>query len=309
MPKWLIYSSISMLIWAMWSLLSPVASRDLSGSMIQVLSSVGLIPCALLLLFSKSLRTYTHLGRGLGLALATGLMAGLGNVMLYNALNSGGPASLVFPITSMAPLIPVLLAPILFKEKIRGLQMFGIGVALIAILLLNTTPATSLNPAAFDFFSKWMLYALLALFIFGVTFLTQKGATYFISDELSTVAFTIGFLLLDPILLLTSRPHRWAIPVLAGWVSVSIGFLMGIGSLTLFAAYRYGKASIVTPFSQLFPIITVLVAVPVYHEPLDWIRAIGIVGALAAGIILSVEKTSPTSVPQLAGDETCRTLF
>jgi len=291
MPKWLIYCTVSMLIWAIWSLLSPIASRDLSGSMIQILSSAGLIPFALLLLFSKNLRKGAHRGKGLLLALATGITAGAGNIMLYNALGHHGPASLVFPITSMSPLIPVLAAPFLFKEKIRGHQAFGIAVALIAILLLNTSPSPSPTVAAFSFFSKWMLYTLLALLIFGITFITQKGATYFISDELSTVAFAVGFVLLDIFLLLTDRSLSWNIPAKAGWVSVFIGVLMGAGSLTLFAAYRYGKASIVSPFSQLFPIITVLVAVPLYHEPIDLLRGIGILAALGAGIILSIERT------------------
>ena len=302
MPKWLFYSTVSMLIWAVWSLLSPLASQDLSGSMVQMLSSAGLVPFALLLLFSKNLKKYTHLGKGVLLALATGVTAGLGNVMLYNALGSNGPASLVFPIISMAPLIPVLSAPFLFKERIRRLQAFGVVVALVAILLLNTTSSTSLPVASPGLFSGWMLYTLLALVIFGITFLTQKGATYFISDELSTVVFTVGFLLLDVILLFTDRSLTWTIPARAGWVSVFIGLLMGAGALTLFTAYRYGKASIVTPFSQLFPIITVLVAVPVYHEHIDSLRGIGIVAALLAGIILSLEKTEPMAASEAAAD-------
>ena len=291
-----------MLIWAVWSLLSPLASQDLSGSMVQMLSSAGLVPFALLLLFSKNLKKYTHLGKGVLLALATGVTAGLGNVMLYNALGSNGPASLVFPIISMAPLIPVLSAPFLFKERIRGLQAFGVVVALVAILLLNTTSSMSLPVASPGLFSGWMLYTLLALVIFGITFLTQKGATYFISDELSTVVFTVGFLLLDVILLFTDRSLTWTIPARAGWVSVFIGLLMGAGALTLFTAYRYGKASIVTPFSQLFPIITVLVAVPVYHEHIDSLRGIGIVAALLAGVILSLERTESITASEAAAD-------
>jgi len=301
-PKWLFYSTVSMLIWAVWSLLSPLASQDLSGSMVQMLSSAGLVPFALLLLFSKNLKKYTHLGKGVLLALATGVTAGLGNVMLYNALGSNGPASLVFPIISMAPLIPVLSAPFLFKERIRGLQAFGVVVALVAILLLNTTSSMSLPVASPGLFSGWMLYTLLALVIFGITFLTQKGATYFISDELSTVVFTVGFLLLDVILLFTDRSLTWTIPARAGWVSVFIGLLMGAGALTLFTAYRYGKASIVTPFSQLFPIITVLVAVPVYHEHIDSLRGIGIVAALLAGVILSLERTESITASEAAAD-------
>jgi len=301
MPKWLIYSTVSMLIWATWSLLSPIASRDLSGSMIQILSSVGLIPFAVPLLFSKNLKKGTHLGKGLLLALATGIGAGTGNIMLYNALGYNGPASLVFPISGMAPLVPVLAAPLLFKEKIRGIQVFGIGVALIAILLLNTSPSSPSEGLAVSLFSKWMLYTLLSLVIFGVTFITQKGATYFISDQLSVVGFTVGFILLDLVLLLTDSSLSWNIPVTAGWVSIFIGILMGGGSFTLFAAYRHGKASIVTPYSQLFPVITVLVAVPVYHETIDVLRGIGIVAALSAGVILSIEKTESPVVLETAG--------
>jgi drug/metabolite transporter (DMT)-like permease len=293
MPKWLAYATVSMLIWALWSLLSPIASRDLSGAMVQILSSVGLIPFALLLLFSRNLKKYTHLSKGIILALATGLTAGWGNVLLYEALGAHGPVSLVFPIISMAPLIPVLSAPFLFKEKIRGLQAFGIGVALVAIVLLNTTPASAGPDGGFNLFSKWMLYTLLSLVVFGITFLTQKGATYFISDELSTVIYTVGFVLLDFVLVLSDRTLSWNIPKTAGWVSVFIGVLMGVGSLTLFAAYRHGKASIVTPFSQLFPVITVIVAVPLFHESIDLLRGAGIVAALGAGVILSTEKAEP----------------
>ncbi|MCI0620991.1 MAG: EamA family transporter [Acidobacteria bacterium] len=114
MPKWLMYSTVSMLIWAVWSLLSPIASQDLSGSMIQILSSAGIIPFAPLLLFSKNLKKGSHLGKGLLLALATGMTGGTGNILLYHALGHNGPASLVFPIISIAPLIPVLAAPFLF---------------------------------------------------------------------------------------------------------------------------------------------------------------------------------------------------
>jgi hypothetical protein len=71
MPKWLVYSTLSMFSWAIWSLVSPIASRGLSGSMIQVLSSMGLVPVALLLLFSPRLRKGADFGKGFLLALAT----------------------------------------------------------------------------------------------------------------------------------------------------------------------------------------------------------------------------------------------
>lgn len=300
MSKWLIYATVSLFAWALWSLVSPVATRDISPNIVQVLSSIGLVPFAGALLFSSNLKRGTNIRKGCVLAVATGITAGLGNVLLYQALANGGPVSVVFPVTSMAPLVPVLAAPFLFRERLRRIQILGIAIALIAIYLLNTAPAGTAPTAHPVLVSKWMLYTILCLIVFGFTFLTQKGATYFISDELSTVAYTAGFLLLDIPLLVMEPFDSARIPVLGGSVSLLIGILMGVGSLTLFAAYRHGKASVVTPYSQLFPIITVLAGVPLYGERLDLLRSAGVVAALAAGVILSIEKPEAAPVSREA---------
>ncbi len=291
MPKWFVYATISMLIWAVWSLLSTLVSRDMSGVMIQIMSTAGLVPVAIALLFSPKVRKFTHLWKGLLLASATGLMGGIGNILLYDALGHDGPASLVFPIISLAPLVPVVAAPFLFNERIRGIQALGIVAALVAIVLLNATPSSP-QEAGSGFRSTWMMYTVASLVLFGLTFLTQKGATYFISEELSTVAFTGSFIVLALVLSCTDTSLDWDIPVRAGWLSLVIGVLMGGGVLTMFAAYRNGKASIVTPYSQLYPVITVLAAVPLFQESIDLLRGTGIVAAILAGVVLSMEKTT-----------------
>lgn len=303
MKKWLIYATMSLLCWAAWSLVSPLVSNALSGSMIQILSTAGLVPVALLLLFSKNLWRGTQRAKGMALATLTGFLAGLGNIMVYAALERGGPVSVVFPLSSLAPIVPVLFAPVLFHERIDWWQWSAIGVALVAIVLLNTNPAASVELQTSSVMSAWMVYAVLSLVIFGITYLPQKAATYFISDELSTVAFTGGFVLLDVVLLFTDRSLTWNIPFQAGAVSVFIGVLMGVGSLTLFMAYRHGKASIVTPYVQLFPLISVLVGVPLYHERIDLWRGIGVLAAIGAGVVLSLEREPPiekTLVTELA---------
>jgi len=143
MPSWFVYATVSLLMWAAWSLLSPMAARELDASAIQLLSSLGLVPFTVALMFTSGWRDGTDLAKGLGLAIATGLMAGLGNVLLYVALAYGGPASLVFPITSIAPIIPVILSPVLFRERLRPVQLLGIAIALFAIVLLNMTPSST----------------------------------------------------------------------------------------------------------------------------------------------------------------------
>lgn len=299
MPQWLIFATLSLVCWAAWSLLSPLAGRGLPGSMVQFLSIGGLAPVVLLLLFSRRLWLATNLRLGICLATLTGFLAGLGNIMVYKALESGGPVSIVFPLSSLAPAVPVLLAPLLFHERIGLWQWGAVGVALVAIVLVNMTPQLPGDggTSATDLMSPWMIYAVLSLVIFGITYLPQKAATYFISDELSTVAFAGGFVVLDGVLLATDRSLTWNVPVLAGAVSVAIGVIMGLGSLALFMAYRHGKATIVTPYVQLFPVISVLAGIPLYQERLDWWRGSGVALAIAAGLALSLEREPEPGPP------------
>jgi drug/metabolite transporter (DMT)-like permease len=42
----------------------------------------------------------------------------------------------------------------------------------------------------------------------------------------------------------------------------------------------------------MYPVITVLVSVPLYHEAIDLPRGLGIFFALGAGLLLAIEKKS-----------------
>ena len=65
------------------------------------------------------------------------------------------------------------------------------------------------------------------------------------------------------------------------------------GTLTLFAAYRTGKASVVTALTALYPGLTVVLAVPLLHERMDVRKLIAIALALGAGVALTYEKPTP----------------
>jgi drug/metabolite transporter (DMT)-like permease len=77
--------------------------------------------------------------------------------------------------------------------------------------------------------------------------------------------------------------------------------LIGVGSLALFSAYRHGKASIVTPYVQLFPVISVLIGVPLYDERIDLWRGLGIIAAIGSGIVLSMEREPPPPLHESTG--------
>ena len=57
--------------------------------------------------------------------------------------------------------------------------------------------------------------------------------------------------------------------------------------LAYYAALSTGKASVVGPFTSLFPLLTVALAFAILRERINRVQAAGMVMALAAIIILS----------------------
>jgi uncharacterized membrane protein len=141
----------------------------------------------------------------------------------------------------------------------------------------------------------WMLYALLACTLWGFTGLTQKLSTNHISAELSFFAYSVAFVPIAGVILWLT-PLNWNMPA-KGWILAILGgTLNGFGVLTSFAAYRSGgKASVVTPLVALFPVVTVVLAIPLLHEHVGLREVMGIVMAVAAAAALSYENPSRPS--------------
>jgi len=150
--------------------------------------------------------------------------------------------------------------------------------------------------------SIWMGYALLTLVFWGITGLTQKLATNYISVELSLLFFSAAFIPIAVAILLF-QPLDWKISALAWFLAIVGGLLNGLGVLTSLAAFRLGgKASIVTPMIALYPVVTVALAVPFLHEKISHREVAGVVLALVATAALSYgEQTRPG--PSAADDQ------
>jgi uncharacterized membrane protein len=297
--QWLRFSLISMLAYGVWGAVSSMASQSVSAVTLQIVSTLGLLPVALVLAFSTNIHLGSNRKRGILIATATGVIGGAGNLTLYQALRLGGEASVVFPLTGMYPLVTIVLARLLLKETLNRIQMLGIGLALVAIYLFSAQPGLHGLSGWRDVFSPWMAYAFATLLLFGVSCITQKFATRDISDELSTIFFTVGSVLLAIIIWLAWSPP-WNLSSKDWILGLVVGLLTAIGTLALFAAFRRGKASIVTPLTAMYPLITVVLALTFLKERVDSSKVIAIVLALIAALALSRESApqpSPTGTP------------
>ena len=137
----------------------------------------------------------------------------------------------------------------------------------------------------------WFLLSSVALVFFGISGITQKLSTNHVSFELSFLWFCIAMLLISGVIAMVVPLDGRLSPSLAALAALG-GLLNGLGALTSFAALeKGGKASVVIPIINLYPLVTIAGAWLFLGEKLTVTQMAGILCALAAVVFLSQETS------------------
>ena len=132
----------------------------------------------------------------------------------------------------------------------------------------------------------WFWYAIIALVTWGIAGLLQKLATNHVSAESALIWLVAGFLLLSPSVFPGAVILHYS-PRMMGYALLG-GALNAFGSWALFAALKSGgKASVVIPFTALYPLVVVIAALFILHESLTPLQGVGILCGLGAVFLLS----------------------
>jgi len=139
-PAWLWLSILTMILWGAWGIQSKLIMETMTPLANQIVFVVGLVPPVSWCLLARPRRAAT-LSRerrsGSVYAFLTGILGAVGNIAFFVALATGGPASIVVPLTSLFPLVTVVLAAAWLRERVGRAQIAGVGFALVAIVLLS----------------------------------------------------------------------------------------------------------------------------------------------------------------------------
>lgn len=136
-PQWLGFSLLTILLWGVWGATSKLVTNQISPYLYQILFTIGLLPLLPLVARSQGSGPPANRNRGIFCAFCTGILGGIGNITFYKSLAAGGKASIVVPTTSLSPLVTVILAFLVLKERASGSQKLGLLLALGAIYLLS----------------------------------------------------------------------------------------------------------------------------------------------------------------------------
>lgn len=286
MPAWFAWSLLALVSWGVWAILARVIGAALSPAQSQALSTLGMLPVIALLPLLGKREPSRNPRKGTVVALAAGILSCLGNVAYYHALNRGEKAATVVPLTAMYPLVTILLAVLHLRERLNRFQLGGIVLSLSALYLLNVGTAAG-------FFTPWMLFALLPIALWGLTGFLQKLSTNDIPGELSTLWFLVAFIPAAAVILIT-QPLPPALPGRIWLWVIALGFFFALGNLAILLAFaRNGKASIITPLTALYPIVSIPLAIALLGEKISAREATGIFLALASVAALSWPGVPP----------------
>ncbi len=260
-----------------------LSSRYPVGELIFVRSFFALIPVAgwlmwrgLSLSSARPVALIGHIRRGcIG---ATGMACGFVALSLL-------PLADAVAIGYATPLLVVILAVVVLKEKVRAYRWSAVFFGLIGVVVMLSPhlggSAVSGNGAAASAFG-----ALIAL----AGAMCSAGATIEVRQLTrteTTASIVTVFMLLTTALSLCTVFFGWTMPGPAdAFVMLSVGILGGIGQITLTESYRYADASLVAPFEYTTMIWAVALGFFILGE---WPQDVVFIGAaivIASGLFV-----------------------
>jgi uncharacterized membrane protein len=119
--------------WGLFGFLAKLGSQDVNAYDMQILFTAGALPIAAYIMVRRLRMKSDRMGRIIGTAI--GIIAGIGGIAYFAAM-ARGKASIVGPVTSLFPMVTVILATTMLKERLNKVQIAGIVLALASAAML-----------------------------------------------------------------------------------------------------------------------------------------------------------------------------
>jgi transporter family protein len=135
LPGWLAYALLCIIAWGTWGFVAKLGADKIAPGPLQILATFGTLPLAFLAFLQLRMRLEKD-ARGITYGILNGILSGIG-LLAYYAAVSRGKVSVVGPVTSLFPLLTVILAFIFLRERLNKTQMLGAALSLVAIVIFS----------------------------------------------------------------------------------------------------------------------------------------------------------------------------
>jgi drug/metabolite transporter (DMT)-like permease len=195
-------------------------------------------------------------------------------------------------INYIMPLLTVILAAIILKERIGVYRWAAVGFGMIGVMVMlwpYLSIGGNLVPHSTSYSFGAMLGLIAALFaafamieVRKLTLNEETGTIVFYFSLLTTLMSGVAF-----ILGLINPQFAWIMPNLKDLiVLLLIGFFGGIGQITLTESYRNAEPSVIAPFDYINLIWALLIGWILFSDVPDISLVFGAMIVIAAGLII-----------------------
>jgi len=206
-----------------------------------------------------------------------GIAGSVGVGLLYRALAIGTMA-VVAPTTAVCAVVIPVMAGLLAGERLAGLTIAGIGLAVVAIVLVSQERRTT------SVARKGIGIAFLSGVAIGFFFLALARTAPAAGMWPLVASRAISLVLFGGLGLATAQPMMMASPVAR--IAIGGGVVDMAANALYLAATRYSALSIVVTLASLYPASTVILARVVLGERLSRWQIAGVVCALGAIVLI-----------------------
>ncbi|MEX1240525.1 MAG: DMT family transporter [Cyclobacteriaceae bacterium] len=281
--SWLTYAMITTVSWGVWGALIEIPEKaGFPATLGYCVWALTMIIPSFFALKNNHWKLETN-RRAVSSGLIIGFLGSVGQIVLFHVLIIG-PAYLVFPIISLAPLLTILMSYFLLKERTSTRSWIGIVLALVAIPLLSFQPASN----GFHGYA-WILLSLFVFAAWGVQAYFMKTANTHMETASIFFYMTITGIVLIPVALAMTdftREINWGPS--GPYLATVIQSLNAVGALFLVYAFRYGKAIIVSPMINAgAPMITIILSLIIYATVPHFVIVVGMVMAITAIFLMA----------------------
>jgi transporter family protein len=139
LPGWLWFGAIALVFWGITGITQKLATNRISSELSFIWFAYAMIAISATLALFVPIHWHVR-PLIFWAAIMGGTLNGLGALTSFTALESGGKASVVISLISLYPLVTVGFAVTVLHERITLAQGLGVGLAIIAAILLSLEP-------------------------------------------------------------------------------------------------------------------------------------------------------------------------
>lgn len=139
LPAWLWFAAIALVFWGVTGVTQKLATNRISSELSFIWFAYAMIAISATLAVFVPIHWHAR-PLIFWAAILGGTLNGLGALTSFTALESGGKASVVISLISLYPLVTVAFAVLALHERLTLAQATGVGIAIIAAILLSLEP-------------------------------------------------------------------------------------------------------------------------------------------------------------------------